>query len=138
MPAGPPNANRRIYAGSAVKAGRWTSDDGYDLADTHAAIAGGLHMAALSGTWITAVVGFAGLSLRGDGIALEPKLPESWRSLGFGMKWRGRALKIRIAAADHLLQATLEAGDSMTLLVNGLQHQLRRNEAIACPLNEQG
>src|SRR5512132_402012 len=39
-----------------------------DLADNHTTIAGGLHMAALGGTWLTAVFGFAGLSLQRDGI----------------------------------------------------------------------
>ena len=82
-----------------------------DLADTHTTIAAGLHMAALGGTWLTAVFGFAGLSLQGDGIGLDPKLPASWRSLEFGVQWRGRRLKVRIDRAEQLLQATLEAGE---------------------------
>jgi len=45
-----------------------------DLADTHTTIAGGLHMAALGGTWMTSVFGFAGLSLQSDRIALDPEL----------------------------------------------------------------
>jgi trehalose/maltose hydrolase-like predicted phosphorylase len=104
-----------------------------DLADTHTTIAGGLHMAALGGTWLTAVFGFAGLSLQSEGIAFDPKLPASWRSLNFSIEWRGRRLKINIDAADHLLQATLEAGDSMTLLVSGRRHEVRRNEPAVCP-----
>ena len=35
-----------------------------DLADTHAALDGGIHIAALGGVWLTAVFGFAGLTLR--------------------------------------------------------------------------
>jgi trehalose/maltose hydrolase-like predicted phosphorylase len=58
-----------------------------DLADNHTTIAGGLHMAALGGTWLTAVFGFAGLSMQRDGIAFNPKLPASWRTLKFGIKW---------------------------------------------------
>jgi trehalose/maltose hydrolase-like predicted phosphorylase len=108
-----------------------------DLADTHTAIAGGLHMAALGGTWMTAVLGFAGVSVRSDGIALSPKLPPSWRSLGFGIEWRGRRLRIRINAADHLLQATLEAGESMVLFVNGRQHEIQRDQAAMCRLHQQ-
>jgi trehalose/maltose hydrolase-like predicted phosphorylase len=104
-----------------------------DLADTHTAIAGGLHMAALGGTWLTAVFGFAGLSLRTDGLALAPKLPASWQSLSFGIEWRGRRLMIRIDGQDRLLQATLETGDSMTLLVNGRQNELHRNQATVFP-----
>jgi trehalose/maltose hydrolase-like predicted phosphorylase len=108
-----------------------------DLSDTHTAIAGGLHVAALGGTWMTAVFGFAGLLLRSDGIALNPKLPASWRSLSFGIEWRGRRLKIRINAADHVLRATLEAGEPMTLLVNGREHEVRREQAAVCPLSQQ-
>ena len=37
-----------------------------DLADTHAAIDGGVHIAALGGIWMLAVFGFAGLSLQSD------------------------------------------------------------------------
>ena len=42
-----------------------------DLADTQTATTGGLHMAALGGTWQAAAFGFAGLSLRSGGIAFE-------------------------------------------------------------------
>ena len=58
-----------------------------DLADTHAAIDGGIHIAALGGIWMTAVFGFAGLSVQSDDIALDPQLPPNWRSLGFGRYW---------------------------------------------------
>ena len=105
-----------------------------DLADTHTTIAGGLHMASLGGTWLTAVFGFAGLSLQSDEIAFNPKLPAKWRSLGFAIEWRGRRLKFRIDADHDLLQATLESGDSMTLLVNGRQHEVRCEQATVCPL----
>ena len=105
-----------------------------DLADTHTTIAGGLHIASLGGTWLTAVFGFAGLSLQGDEIALNPKLPAKWRSLGFAVEWRGRRLKFRIDADHDLLQAKLESGDSMTLLVNGRQHEVRCERPTVCPL----
>ena len=36
---------------------------------------GGVHIAALGGVWMMAVLGFAGLSLRPDGIAIDPQLP---------------------------------------------------------------
>jgi trehalose/maltose hydrolase-like predicted phosphorylase len=106
-----------------------------DLADTHTAIAGGLHMAALGGTWMTAVFGFAGLSLQSDEIALDPKLPPSWQSLGFGIAWRGRRLRIRIDAAASDLQATLETGEATALWVQGRRHEIRQNETAVCPLN---
>lgn len=105
-----------------------------DLADNHTTIAGGLHMAALGGTWLTAIVGFAGFSLRSDGIAFDPKLPASWTILKFGMKWRGRCLRIGIDGAERFFHATLEAGDPMVIYVNDRRHQIRCDQAMVCPL----
>jgi trehalose/maltose hydrolase-like predicted phosphorylase len=107
-----------------------------DLADTHTTIAGGLHIAALGGTWMTAVFGFAGLALQSELVALDPKLPASCRTLGFAIQWRGRRLKIRIDGANHLLQATLQAGDPMTILVSGRRHELRRDQPAVCSLDQ--
>ena len=66
-----------------------------DLADTHVAIDGGVHIAALGGIGLTAVFGFAGLSLH---------------------QRRSRDLKTRIEQAKQRLEATLEAGEPMTLV----------------------
>ena len=101
-----------------------------DLADTHVAIDGGVHIAALGGLWQTAVFGFAGLSLQRDGIALDPRLPRNWRSLGFGLQWRSRRLKIKIVPGQRLVEATLEAGEPMRLVVNGEPHELGRERTL--------
>jgi trehalose/maltose hydrolase-like predicted phosphorylase len=101
-----------------------------DLTDTHAAIAGGVHIAALGGIWLTAVFGFAGLSLRSDGIAVDPRLPANWRSLRFSVEWRSRRLKIRINQTEQILEATLHAGDPMTLAVYGEPHALCRDQSL--------
>jgi trehalose/maltose hydrolase-like predicted phosphorylase len=91
-------------------------------------------MAALGGTWMTAVFGFAGLSLQRDGIAFNPKLPASWRTLKFGIEWRGRRLRIGIDGAEQLFHATLEAGDPMAVFVNDRRQELRCDQAMVCPL----
>ncbi len=101
-----------------------------DLADTHVAIDGGVHIAALGGIWQTAVFGFAGLSLHSDGIELVPQLPASWRSIGFHVQWRSRRLKIMIVPGEQLIEATLEAGEPMKLVVNGEPHELRRDRTL--------
>jgi trehalose/maltose hydrolase-like predicted phosphorylase len=95
-----------------------------DLADAHVAIAGGIHIAALGGVWQMAVFGFAGVSLRDDGIAIDPKLPTIWSSLKFRLQWRGRSLKVWIGQAERL-EITLESGEPMMLAVKGEQHELR-------------
>jgi trehalose/maltose hydrolase-like predicted phosphorylase len=101
-----------------------------DLGDAQVAIAGGVHIASLGGIWQMAVFGFAGLSLRSDVIALDPRLPVSWRSIGFNVQWRGRRLKVRIEQAQQLVEATLEAGEPMMLIVSGRSHELRNDRSL--------
>ena len=121
-------AARLGYSAAALRYLRAAS--AIDLADSHVAIAGGVHIAALGGIWLTAVFGFAGLSLDSDGVALDPKLPESWLSLGFSVQWRNRRLKIRIDQVKQLLEVSLEAGDPMQLRVRGVPYALHRDQAL--------
>jgi trehalose/maltose hydrolase-like predicted phosphorylase len=48
--------------------------------------------------------------LQSKGIAFNPKLPASWRTLKFGIHWRGRRLRINIDSNEQLFHATLESG----------------------------
>jgi len=105
-----------------------------DLADTHAAIAGGVHIAALGGIWMMAVLGFAGLSLQAEAIGVNPQLPAGWRRLSFQVQWRGRHLAIRIDGGEHLLEVTLETGEPMTLIVGGEPHELRSDRTLRIPI----
>ena len=101
-----------------------------DLADNHVAIDGGVHIAALGGIWLMTIFGFAGLSLREDGLALNPKLPTAWRSLAFPIQWRERNLKISIGRASQTIEATLEQGEPLTIEVNGVPHTLSRDQPL--------
>ncbi len=109
-----------------------------DLSDTHAAIDGGVHIGALGGNWMLVVLGFAGLSLRRDGISLDPKLPPGWRSLAFAVQWRGRMLKIRIDQHKRHLEAKLEEGEPMTVAVSGERHELRHDRTLRVRLGARG
>ena len=100
-----------------------------DLGDAQAAIAGGVHIAAQGGIWMTAVFGFAGLRLREDGLALDPHLPDRWDSLAFRVQWRGRHVAISIGPRK-LLEVTLEEGDAMSVYVNGAKHELERTRRL--------
>ena len=108
-----------------------------DLSDGHAGIDGGVHIAALGGNWMVAVMGFAGLSLQTDGVSFDPKLPATWRSLAFAIQWRGRSLKITIDQDRRRLEATLEDGDPITLGVSGERYNLRRDHTLHAPFYQQ-
>ena len=103
-----------------------------DLADTTGGSAGGVHIAALGGLWQAAVFGFAGLSLHGDGMALDPHLPTAWRAFSFRVHWRGRQVKVHIEHGRRLA-ATLEAGEPMTLAVSGERYTLRPGGTLRMP-----
>ena len=102
-----------------------------DLADTHAAIDGGVHIAALGGMWMMAVLGFAGLAVRETGLTFNPQLPDSWRSLAFNVQWQGRHLSVSIDSATRTLAATLTFGAPMTVTLDDDQHPLSTEAPLA-------
>ena len=107
-----------------------------DLDDRHAAIAGGVHIAAQGGIWMTAVFGFAGMSLTNEGPAFDPQLPDGWRSLAFGLAWRGRRVTIKIDQVGKLVEATLEDGEPMMIFVRGVRRELRSGDVLRVGFEE--
>ena len=105
-----------------------------DLTDTKAADAGGVHIAALGGLWMMTVFGFAGLSLHSDGVALDPCLPPGWTRLGFPLQWRGRRIRIAIDQIRNRLEATLEDGAAMTVVVAGARYSLQTGQPLSVPI----
>ena len=75
------------------------------------------------------VSGFAGLSLRSDGISIDPHLPAEWNSVAFSIQWRARRIKISIDQTERRLVATIEAGEPMILFVGGKPNRLASSAA---------
>lgn len=88
-----------------------------DITDQAMGSAGGIHIASMGALWQAAVFGFAGLTLRDDGLEFDPHIPSEWNALTFRVRWRGRRLQVRLDAGA--LQATLEAGEPMDVYVVG-------------------
>ncbi len=108
-----------------------------DLSDSYVGIGGGVHIAALGGNWMVAVLGFAGLRSRQDGIMLDPKLPSKWRSLAFNVQWRGRTVNIRVDNERQILEVALKHGEPMTLHLSGDAHALHGGETLRLPFMRQ-
>ncbi len=107
-----------------------------DLADDHAAIDGGVHIAALGGMWMMAVLGFAGLAMDETGLSLHPQLPDGWATLAFSVQWRGRHLAVSIDHAAATIHATLNSGDPMTIGVGLHQHRLSMGPPLVVGFND--
>lgn len=108
-----------------------------DLCDAKAAIAGGIHMAALGGVWMTAVLGFAGVSFQEDGIALHPQLPPGWSAMRFPLQWRGRRLKIAIDPGDASVSVLIETGEAMAAHVGEARYWLEPGQVRRIPTPRQ-
>lgn len=83
--------------GHADQAERFFHDNlRVDLDDLHGNTDHGVHMAALAGTWLGLVSGFAGLRNRDGALSFAPTLPRQWRGFGFGLRWQGRRLRVNL------------------------------------------
>ncbi|MCC7106227.1 MAG: glycoside hydrolase family 65 protein, partial [Chloroflexi bacterium] len=88
--------SRAVHALVAARLGRlrlaaahFRAAASIDLEDSTGSSSGGVHIATQGGLWQAAVLGFAGLTVREDGLRLDPHLPESWRALRFRVQYRG-------------------------------------------------
>ncbi len=69
-----------------------------DLHDNKGNVRDGMHAAACGGVWQALIFGFCGLQIDGSGqLAVDPQLPEHWRSVSFNVYYRGekRAFTVR-------------------------------------------
>jgi trehalose/maltose hydrolase-like predicted phosphorylase len=113
-----------------------------DLGNAAGNLAGGIHMAALGSVWQAIVFGFAGLSLQDDGLAVDPRLPQSWDALTIPLRWRGRALRIGIDNERGVVSARVSEGSPVPVDVAGDRRIVRQGGEerwhVPCQSTERG
>ncbi|MDO3411386.1 beta-phosphoglucomutase [Saccharibacillus sp. CPCC 101409] len=67
-----------------------------DLDDTHNNVKDGIHAAAMAGSRLAIVNGFAGMKQDPDKLSFRPVLPEEWLSYGFAVQFQGRKLRVDV------------------------------------------
>ncbi len=67
-----------------------------DLDDINGNVADGVHTAAMAGTWISLVYGFAGMRDYDGELSFDPRLPKDWRHLKLRLHFRGLLLSVEI------------------------------------------
>jgi alpha,alpha-trehalose phosphorylase len=83
-----------------------------DLSDIGGNMMHGAHIAAIGGTWLALVYGFAGLRDNNGRISFCPRLPDEWSRLAFSLAIRGQKLQVDI---DHALTTyRLLEGEGLT------------------------
>jgi alpha,alpha-trehalose phosphorylase len=77
-----------------------------DLGDVAGNVKDGCHIAAMGGTWMVAVYGFAGMRDYNGQLSFHPKLPETIKRLQFPLTIQGQRLEVDIQkeSATYLLK----------------------------------
>lgn len=71
-----------------------------DLDDQHGNTDHGIHMAALAGSWMALVWGFAGFRPTGPRLSFRPTRPRAWRGYRFRLVWRSTTVEVAVAGDD--------------------------------------
>ena len=101
---------------------RWAAE--IDERDTRRDTSLGVHIATQGGVWQAAVLGFAGLAPRAEGLRLDPHLPPGWSALEFAAQWQGRRVRVTLRQESRTMTAVLEQGPSMVLALGDQEQSL--------------
>jgi alpha,alpha-trehalose phosphorylase len=88
-----------------------------DLDNTHANTQYGVHTAAMAGTWMGVVYGFAGMRAYGGSVQFAPHLPDGWQHYRFTIRVHGRLLQVQIDREKA--EYRLLAGEPLSVTHNG-------------------
>ncbi len=97
-----------------------------DLGDLGGNVSDGLHLAALGGTWLALVHGFAGLHDHDGQLRFDPKLPDGWTRLRFRLRVRGSSLEVELRPEDAHYR--LLSGEDLELVHEGESIRLSADE----------
>ena len=67
-----------------------------DLDDVNGNVKDGIHAAAMAGTWLSMVYGFAGMRDFDGRLSFQPYLPTEWERLSFRILWHGTPLQVSV------------------------------------------
>jgi len=68
-----------------------------DLDDYNNEVEEGLHITSMAGTWMSIVEGLGGVKVKDDELHIDPILPDSWKTYGFKINFRGTVIEILVS-----------------------------------------
>src|SRR5436189_257520 len=92
----------------------------------------GVHIAALAGAWLAAVAGFGGMRDHDGFLSFAPRLPPRLERLAFGLRFRGRVLKV--AATKTEAMYSLNEGEPLELSHYGKRITVSTERSITRPI----
>jgi alpha,alpha-trehalose phosphorylase len=94
-----------------------------DLADVHANVEQGCHIASMGGTWMAVVYGFAGMRERDGRISFHPRLGKKIEGLRFSLTIQGQLLSVNIEGRKGQVTYLLREGSG--LVIGHLEEELK-------------
>ena len=91
-----------------------------DLDDVNGNVSHGVHVAAMAGSWVSLVYGFAGLRDDDGAIAFSPRLPTALNRLAFRLLVGGTTLGVTITATRCATRSWPRRGRHPPLRTTGL------------------
>jgi alpha,alpha-trehalose phosphorylase len=103
-----------------------------DLDNVNGNVKDGIHAAAMAGTWLSMVYGFAGMRDHGGRLSFQPNLPQEWKRITFTVLWHGTPLRVSVGSStteyslprggevviEHVNEAHTISGESVLELKN--------------------
>ncbi|SFC66482.1 hypothetical glycosyl hydrolase [Bacillus sp. OV322] len=83
----------------------------------------GVHAASLGAIWMSAIFGFANVSIKNGQLSLTPRLPAEWTELSFPLTFRGNRLNVKIT--QRQTEIRMISGNDMRIMLNGEEHLLK-------------
>jgi trehalose/maltose hydrolase-like predicted phosphorylase len=92
---------------------------------------GGTHPAANGGSWLSAIVGFAGLSTdKNAGILLEPILPQKWNSMAFKIICRQQRFEVIINKSEITIKANCNNRIEYTFFIHRRMYKCKPGQEL--------
>ena len=103
-----------------------------DLHDLEHNTRDGVHIASLAGAWLAAVAGFGGLRDHDGFLSFAPRLPTRLERLAFGLRFRGRLLKVEATKTE--VTYTLKGGEPLELSHHGDRIAVSTDRPLTRPI----
>jgi maltose phosphorylase len=102
-----------------------------DLDDYNHEADEGLHITSMAGTWMSVVEGMAGVRIYENGLSIDPKIPEAWKSYKFQILYKNNPITIAVSQSEIKIK---NLGD-LSLEMNVLTNKITLNAAEERTIN---
>ncbi len=100
---------------------------GSDYVDIQGGTTGeGIHAGVMAGTILIALNTFAGLNFRGRMLTINPELPPNWKSMAFGLTFKGVSYKFELSQ----VKSRILANQDTMVIVSGRSVELIQNQWV--------